>query len=47
MNLMTRKVMNKYQIYSDIKRLVDEYFVFEDKKKYEDFINKLVMILKV
>lgn len=39
--------MEKYHRYSAIKRLVEEFFVFEDEKKYEDFINKLVMILEI
>jgi hypothetical protein len=36
-----------YQQYSEIKQLVDEFFVMQEKKKYEDFIKKLVMILRL
>lgn len=39
--------MEKYHQYSAIKRMIDEYFNLRDDKKYEDFIKKLVMILKV
>jgi hypothetical protein len=37
--------MNSYKEYGEIKRLVDELFVLQEGKKYEDFIKKLVMIL--
>lgn len=39
--------MNNWQQYSAIKRMIDEYFNLRDDKKYDDFIKKLVMILKV
>jgi len=37
--------MGTYREYSEIKRLLDEYFILQEDKKYEDFIRKLVMIL--
>jgi hypothetical protein len=39
--------MNKYEQYSAIKRLIDECFTPKGTKKYEDFIKKLVMILRL
>jgi hypothetical protein len=39
--------MGRYKEYSAIKRLLDEFFVLQDGKKYEDFIKKLVKILGV
>lgn len=39
--------MEKYKEYSAIKNLVDQYFILEEGKKYEDFIKELVMILGV
>lgn len=39
--------MEKYHQYSAIKRMIDVYFNLRDDKRYEDFIKKLVMILKV
>lgn len=41
------EVKHKYQTYSEIKQIIDEYFDLREGKKYEDFIKKLVMILKV
>jgi hypothetical protein len=39
--------MGSYREYSEIKRLIDEYFKLQEDKKYEDFIRKLVMILRI
>jgi hypothetical protein len=39
--------MGSYREYSEIKRLIDEYFALHEDKKYEDFIRKLVMILRI
>ena len=39
--------MNSYKEYSEIKNLIDQYFILEEGKKYEDFIKELVMILKI
>ena len=41
------KKMDAYTQYSAIKRLIDEYFKPEENKKYEEFIGKLVMILRI
>jgi hypothetical protein len=37
--------MNKYRIYSAIKKLIEENGLVMDSKKYEDFIKELVIIL--
>ena len=39
--------MGNYREYSEIKRLVEEYFELKEDKKYEEFIRKLVMILRI
>jgi len=39
--------VNKYRIYSAIKRLVEEKGLVMDCEKYEDFIKELSMILGV
>lgn len=39
--------MGSYREYSEIKRLIDEYFELQEDKKYEEFIRKLVMILRI
>ena len=39
--------MNSYKEYSEIKNLIDQYFILEEGEKYEDFIKELVMILKI
>lgn len=39
--------MERYKEYSAIKNLVDQYFILEEGKKYEDFIKELVNILKI
>ena len=39
--------MNSYKEYSEIKRLIDDFFILQKDKKYEDFIKQLVEILKV
>lgn len=39
--------MENHQEYSAIKRLIDDYFEIKGEKKYEDFIKKLVMILRI
>ncbi len=39
--------MDRYEVYSQIKCIMNEYFELKDEKKYEDFIKKLVMILEL
>lgn len=39
--------MNKYRVYSEIKRLLEEKQLVMDCEKYEDFLKKLSMILGI
>jgi cobalamin biosynthesis Mg chelatase CobN len=39
--------MTSYKEYSEIKRLIDEFFELKDKKRYEDFIIELSKTLNV
>ncbi len=39
--------MADWELYGDIKKLVDEYWQLKDEAKYDEFINKLAEILDV
>lgn len=39
--------MASYKEYSEIKQVVEKYWVLAEGKKYEDFIKELVMILRL
>lgn len=39
--------MDEWNQYSEIKALVDDYFVLQREKHYEDFIKELAKILNI